>query len=195
MAFRLYIVRILRTGSRDYPYRPEFFQDFPPEVVWWSMAYGHDPWAFVGADLSLSDDNFVVGQPNTFALPFDLGAQLTPAQVTNVQNKLESINLPANWVDTSFLWIQVVRIVLGMVTLMQRFKGFNGNVSLFSGGVTLATQVNQLTQTVRDNLTNAALSLGLSTTGITGTMTLRAALRNFGEQLKTMQFNFNGTML
>lgn len=197
MAFRLYIVPVVGTGARTDPRRPKYFADgqLPSDLAWSSMAYGQEPWMVVGADLATSQDNFVVGQADAFAIPFDLSTNLTAQQVTNVQNKLEAINVPANWVNTSMTWIQVVRIVLGMFLFMQRFNGLNQGVPLFSGGVTLGTQINQLTQTQRDNLTAAATSLGLSTAGITGTTTLRAALKNLADQMQTMQFNFNGTLL
>jgi hypothetical protein len=127
----------------------------------------------VGADLSTSDDNLVVGKPDAFALPFDLAPNLTAQQVTNVQAKLEAINVPAGWVTTSLSWITVVRTVLGMFSFIQRYgvEYANANVvvapSIFTGGVSLATTFGSLPQAVQNAIIAAAQSFNISTAGLT----------------------------
>src|SRR3954463_9547709 len=109
MSFRLYIVPVIGTGAKTDPRRPKYFGDgtITAGQSWGSIDYGFEPWMVVGADLSTSDDNLVVGKPDAFALPFDLAPNLTAQQVTNVQAKLEAINVPAGWVTTSLSWITV----------------------------------------------------------------------------------------
>ena len=198
MAFRLYIVPIVGVGTKEDPRRPKYFNGRDGIITegqdWSAIDYGFEPWMVVGADLSTSDDNLVVGQSDAFAVPFDLATQLTSQQVTSVQNKLEAINVPAGWVTTSFLWIEVVRIVLGMFLFMQRYVSTHGSM-LFTGGTTLSTRINQLTQGERDDLTSAATSLGLSTTGIIGSTTLRAALKILADQFTTMPYHFGNVTL
>src|SRR5262245_36149399 len=119
MAFRLYIVPVIGAGVKGDPRRPKYFADL--DVNWSAMDFGFEPVMFVGADLSPSNDNFIVGQSDATALPFDLAPTLTGGQVNQTQNKLEALNIPAGWVNTSLTWLEVVRTVLGMFTFLQRF--------------------------------------------------------------------------
>lgn len=197
MALRLYIVPIVGAGVKGDPRRPKYFADgsIADAPSWSGMDYGIEKWMVVSADLSSADDLFVTGQPDAFAMPFDLSQPLTSQQVTNVQNKLETINLPAGWVDTTFTWQTMLRIVFGILSFMQRFSALNGNVSLFTGGVTLATKINQLPSSVIANLRQAASDLGLSTANDTGTTTIRAALKDLGTQLQGQPYNLNGLVI
>lgn len=197
MAFRLYIVPVVGVGSRSDPRRAKYFDDgtFSPPVDSAAMDYGFEPWMVVGANLSTTNDAIVVSKPDAFALPFDLTTNLTAGQVTSVQTKLESINVPAGWVSTSLTWVQVVRIVLGMFAFLARYAELHGVTRVFGGSVTLDTTIGSLSVGVRTDLTNAALSLGLSTVGITGTTTLRSALLLLGQQLSGRPFNFNGVRI
>ena len=197
MAFRLYLVPIVGVGTKADPRRPKYFADgsLASNPSWSGMDYGIEKWMMVAADLSTADDLFVTGQADGFALPFDLSQPMTAQQVTNVQNKLEAINLPAGWIDTTFTWQSMLRIVLGILSFMQRFSALNGNVSLFTGGVTLGTKINQLPAGVVTNLQQAAADMKLSTANITGNTTIRAALKDFGTQLNGRPYSLNGMVI
>lgn len=194
MAFRLYLVPIIGAGIKGDARRPKYFADgsLASNPPWSGMDYGIERWMIVAADLSTADDLFVTGQTDGFAMPFDLSQPMTSQQVTNVQNKLEAINLPAGWIDTTFTWQSMLRIVLGILSFMQRFSALNGNASLFPTGVTLGTRINQLSAAVVANLQQAAADMNLSTANISGTTTIRAALKDFGTQLQGRPYNLNG---
>lgn len=195
MAFRLYIVPIIGMGVKGDPRRPKYFADGTISANWFGVDYGIEAWMVVGADLTTQDDLTVTGQADAFAMPLDLSQPLTSQQVTNVQNKLEAIKLPAGWVDTTYTWQQVVRIVLGIMSYMQRFSALNGNVSLFADGTTLNSTINSLPVATRNLLTQTANEMGLSTTGITGSTQIRTALKLLGTQLQTMPYHFGSVVI
>ncbi len=194
MAFRLYIVPVVGVGTKSDLRRPKYFDDgtLVPRPNYSAMDYGFEPWMVVGANLSVSDDATVVGQADAMAIPFNMDVLLTAGNVTTVQTKLEAINIPAGWVTTSLTWRQVVRIVLGMVAVMQRFAGLQGVTRIFAGGVTLNSTIGSLSQGVRNNLTLAATSQGLSVSGISGATTIRAALKILADQFTGRTFVFGG---
>ncbi len=194
MAARLYLVPIRGTGTKADPFAPKYFTDgsLTSVTAWSGMDYGSERWMLVVSDLSSTDDSFVVAQPDGFGLPTDLTQPLNAAQVTAVHAKLEAINLPAQWLTTSLTWQSMLRIVLGIFSFMQRFSALNGNTSLFPTGISLNTTINQLSASVRQNLSLAAQDLGLSTASITGTTTLRAALKDLGTQLQDQPYHLNG---
>jgi hypothetical protein len=152
------------------------------EVKYGTIYYGTENWVLVGSDLSTSDDAAVVAAPDAFALPFNLDRTLTAGQVTNVQTKLESVNIPAHWVTTSLTWKQVLRTIAGMSLVLQRLSGVNAT-NFFSVAV-LNNTISSLPAQVRTDLVAAAAELNINTSGITGTTTIREALRIAGEQLR-----------
>lgn len=178
MALRLYFVPKVLDGDT---YRPKYFTDGTIAVTPWS-AMDFDDWYLIAADLSSGDHTAVNGQPDAMALPANLSGTLSAGQVTTVQTRLEAANIPANWVDTSYTWRQVLRIVCGMMKLNQRFKGGNDGAGIFQPGINLNSTVGDLSSQVRTRLTDAAVSLGLDIQGITLSTTLRAVYRNFGGQ-------------
>lgn len=194
MAFRFYIVPTIGAGTFLDPRRPKYFGDGTVSGVWAAMDYGREPRMIVGADLSAADDTTLEGQADVLALPVDLDQTLTAGQVTAVQNKLEAINLPSAWVNTTRTWRYVLKAVLGIMAFMQRFCGMQ-QAALFSGTVSLDTTFNQLPVAVRNKLQQAAVSMGLDTTGLSGSTPIRTILRNVGQQLEQQPFEFSGVVL
>jgi hypothetical protein len=203
MAFRLYIVPKIGTGTKTDPFRPKYMTDgtLPVNEVWSSIDYGFEPWFFIGGDLSSASDVILAAEPDVIALPFDLSPNLTAGQVNNVQTKLEAINVPSGWVNATLTWLDVVRTVLGIFSYLQRY-GFiystaNGSIapSLFVGGVTLNTQFGNLSQAVQDAMVAAAQSFNISTAGLTANTTLRAILKNLADNFQNTPYNFNGVII
>jgi hypothetical protein len=201
MAFRIYIVPKIGAGVKGDAWRPKYFTDnfLTPNPSWSSMDYGFEPWIIVGADLSVSDANLIIAQPDALAIPATMDEALTAGNVTSVQNKLESINVPAGWVNTSLTWRNVVRIVLGIFTFMQRLgsiinEGEEVGVPFF-GGIDLSTTISQLSQANVDALEQAAIELGVSTAGVTGATTLRVALKSLADQMANRVYDFNGVKI
>lgn len=185
MATRLYLIPAIGTGTDKDARRPKYFTDGTVTVIGELnvMDYGAEPWFIVSADLSPAHEATVIAQPDASAVPADMNTFLTAGQVTAVQNRLELMNIPTLWVNTSLTWIEVVRIVLGMFVFMQRFTAIHGG-PVFLGGVTLNTTVSQLSVGVRNELTTAATSLGLAIDGITLASTIRAVLKVLADQLR-----------
>lgn len=206
MPFRLYIVPVVGTGaSVSNARRPKYFNARDGIISsgqsWSALDFGLEPVMVVGANLTLSDDLLIVGQPDVTAFPFDLAPTLTTGEVIAIRTKLETLNVPALWVNTSLTWLFVLRTILGMFTFLQRYAGIyaaqNGTPppSLFGGGVTLNTTFGALPALVQAALLEAARSFLIPTTGLTATTTLRVILRNLADQFQAQQYDFNETLL
>jgi hypothetical protein len=212
MAFRIYIVPVIGTGAKTDPRSAKYFTpgsvgnivnpaNYPAGWQATFVDYGFEPWMFVGADLNATDDAAVIAKPDGFALPVNLDVNLTSANVTNVQNKLESINVPAGWVNTSLTWRTVARTVLGMFSFIQRYgtkyAEANGSVppSIFTGGVSLSTTFGSLSVAVQSALTSTAQSFGISTAGLTAGTTLRVILKAMADFFSNAVFLFGGVSI
>lgn len=196
---RIYIVPVIGTGTHIDPRRPKYFGDGTVPEQYSAMDYGMEPWMVVAADLSPADDAIVIGEPDAFGLPFDLTANLTGGQVTAVKNFLESINLPAGWVNTSFTWTGVLRIVLGIFSYFQRFtfiyaEANNGVVpgTIFNGGISLNSTFGSLPAAVRSAMIATAQDQNISTAGMTGSTTIRVILKVLGDAYSTRVISIGG---
>lgn len=189
MALRLCLVPIIGSGSspRD-SRRPKYFGTPDVPENWGGTDYGFEPWMLVASDLSAASVTFLTAQGDAFLIPENLDAILTSGQVNTVQNQLESMNIPAEWVTTTLNWRFVIRVVLGLFRFMARFAAVYGNITgtnvrVFSGGVNLSRSFSSLSADVRSALITTADQLSLDRSGITGITTLRQILRSVGEQM------------
>lgn len=198
MSFRLYVVPVdshvspLGGIARQARYVDDGSM---PTVHGPVMTFGTQPWAVFGGDLSVSDDNTLVGLADVLALPFDLSTFLSSGQVGAVKTFLEAANIPAGWVTTAFRWLEVTRILLGMLTFQQRLEAVSQGLVLFAGGVTLATTFGSLPTPMQDAMIATAQGYGFSTAGLTGGTTLRVILKTLADNFAGRQYNFNGTLI
>lgn len=196
MAERLYIVPVIGDGSsKTNARRPKYFADGTIHPSSYSaLDYGFEPWMLVEANLGAADDATVVSEPDAFALPFDLTANLTAGQVSNVQTKLDAINVPSGWVNTSLTWAQVVKTVVGVFSFIQRFaavyaRNTGTHPSLFGGAVTLDSTFASLPAEVRTAMLSAATSFSIDTSSLSGASTLRTILKTMADSFSNQTFS------
>lgn len=147
-----------------------------------AIDYGLENAFLMRVELSAAQRTALQAMPDALVVPTNIDSNVSGLALTEIQTKLEAVNLPADWVHTGLTYRQVLKGFRRVITFMQRFRGLHG-IRLFGGGVTLDTQINQLSQAQRQRLTDAADALGLDYSGVTNTMTLRAALKLMADQL------------
>ena len=146
--------------------------------------YGFEPVCIFIAEVTAEQITILSNQADVLTVPVNLDSNLGAGAVTTVKNFLETLHIPAGWVSTSFTYRQILRIVSGLFRYMQALHGLHP-VKLFSGGVTLATQFQALSADVQTAMIAAAQTLGIDTSPLQPTTTLRSIL-------KTMADFFNG---
>lgn len=193
MAVRFYLVPLeegMNPGSGNPVRGPKYFawpyDPDPPALVmsvpWEMRDYGREPTALLAADLSPGDHALVAGMSDVTAVPVNLDAQVG-ANLATVQTALESLNIPADTLLATHTYRQVLRGVMAIFALAQRFNGRLGQAGrLFPSGVTFATTLGDLSQTVREELKEAAQSLGYDYSGLTGASTMRDVLKAIARQ-------------
>jgi hypothetical protein len=186
---RFYLVPKIGVGTVPDPFRAKYVR--PDELgAGWnivgryvSMDYGFENAFLVKADVTPSEHTTLSAQTDVLAVPADLDTLVSGAALPTVQSKLEALNLPASWVTTSHTYRQVMRTVRRVITFMQRYQGLFPADRVFAAGITLDTRLNQMTAAQRSRLQDVAVSLGLDTSGVTNTLTIRQALRVMADQL------------
>ena len=177
MAWRVYL---LPMGVDEKGHRlPAYIATDIPDVATTVLDYGQEAACFLSADVSPAQHAALSAHADVTALPADL-TQVIGGQLGAVQAALVSLNIPEDWVQSSDTYRQVLRVVATIFLFAQRLSAVQA-ARLFGGGVTLATRFNQLPVGVRQALRDTADSLGIDSTTLTGTMTLRQLLKFCGD--------------
>jgi hypothetical protein len=185
LTLNLYVMPITGGGaSRQDPRIPRYKTSFV-SFGWGMFDYGNEPFCLVGIlDIDSTTDAALTANADCSGLPQNLDQQVAGARTT-VQNDLEAANMPGTWVATTNTWREVVLFVGGCCQFAQRYQGQTGG-RWFTGGVTLDTTFGSLPAGVRSALQAAAQSFGFSTSGITGTSTLREVIQSAANQYVAM---------
>lgn len=147
------------------------------------MDYGFQPVYLCATTVDSATDAALVAAADVQKIPDNLDSTITAGALATVQNALENRNLPAGWVTTGMTYRELIRTLGGFFVFLQRYAVVASTTELVIGGsVDLDTAFNQLPQAVRTNLQNTALSLGLSTAGLSGSATIRQILKNIADQ-------------
>lgn len=170
----VYLVAAQGTGTKADPRRPKYIPDVSPTVDWTAMDFGAAPVFLVEASLSPAQEAVLNPNADFFTVPA-LDALLTTGQVSAVSTRLEALGVPAGWVTTALTWRQVLRTVASVFQLCQR-----ANVTIVQANLDL--RMNQIPVATRTALQDAAVSLGFSLAGITGSTLVRTALKMIADQ-------------
>lgn len=194
MAVRFYLLPIeevvkdaqLGTTTRGPKYFAWRFDPDPPALldgVSYEMRdYGLEPTALLAADVTNAQHQLLIANADVTAVPANLDNTLGANRAT-VQAALESLHIPADALTNATTYRQVLRGVMAIFALAQRFNGRVGNSGrLFPVGITLATTLGDLSQSVRNQLQSAAEELGYDYSGLTLQSTLRDVLKQIANQ-------------
>jgi len=166
-----FIVPIEGSGTKADPRRPKYI---PALGVQWAMC-DLDEAAIVWAATSPAQDTAVEANADATLIP----ALQTLVNVAQTQTALEALNIPAQWVTSAMTYRTVLRVVVGIAQFIQRTDGLGQKLTL-AGRLDLTMA--QIPVAIRDALIAAADSMNIDRSEITGTTTVREALRNLGEQ-------------
>lgn len=197
MAMNVYVMpAVVTTG--DLPARfPKYFAPGQPFAAynWVGLDYGvENVFLVAAADVTAADQSTLAGFADVIAVP--PLSQTVGAQVTTVQSRLESLNIPGQWVTSSMSYGSVCRYTAVFMTIMQTLTQQMGRPSLFQGtGITLATKWGQLPAAVQQNLLDLAAHLNMSTAALTGTTTVRQVLKALADQWPAVAIPVGGTVL
>lgn len=172
----------------------------PNRTDWDWVHYGLSPWALAAVDGPDTVMTALGAKADVEMLPADLsGGVPNVATRDRVRGVLETAGLPGNWVQTGTVWRTIVRVTYGVIVFSKRVDAIRqrtqpGAPALGSQmAANMGVQWQNIPQATRDAVTQAAAELGVDTTGVLPTTTVREVLRLFGVQWANapVRFNFN----
>lgn len=161
--------------------RPKYIQAMSLIGDW--MDYGVEDAYLIAVEVDDDQHATLTLNSDVISIPADIDSAIGLTALTTVQNKMEGLHIPAGWVTTNNTYRDIIRVTGRLFQFMGRFQAVN-LATLFESGITLDTRINQLTQTQRNRLTNIADQFGLDRSSITGTTTIRQALKIVADQMQ-----------
>ncbi len=200
MTWRIHLMPMTGTGSsRLDPRVPKYVSEFGA-FQWQLVDYGSQDACLAAVDADATTHSTLSAHADVLTVPANLDANPGSGAVTTTQNALEGLSIPAGWVSTSLTWRTITRVVIGMFLLNQRYWVVAGNAlgngrqSIFDD-VNLSSTVSQIPAQKLNLLTEAANSLGLDSSTITGSTTIRQMLFSFGQQFANRPYTFDAAFV
>lgn len=191
MAIRFYLLPIEQVVSgtstlRGPKYLPWRFDPDPPALVspasQRNMDYGMEPVMLAACDIADTEHATLAAQADVTSIPANLDSVIATVNARNtVRSRLEAFNIPANWVIVGVSYRQVLRCVMAIFGIAQRFNGL-GMTRLVVPGVTMSTPYSDMPVAYRNALVQAIDELGYDRSGLTASSTLRDLLESIANQ-------------
>lgn len=181
----LFVVPVVQSGRF---FTPKYIHGVLPSYTVANFPHGT---FLVSAEATQQQQDDISAHADAIVIPpLDDGVALNATV-----NTLESLDVPAQWVTADMTYRTVVRTVFGAMEFLGRVSAIAATQIPLAGhlGDTFAS----LPLAVRNAMTQAASELGLSTSGVTGSTTVRQILAIVGAQYAggSMSFGaFNGIL-
>lgn len=191
MTVRVYLTPMIEAQRGSFTRRLPKYLDLVDGSRCTCLRYGQEGACLFVVDATPAQHAALIANPDVSALPADLDSTVTGGARTQIVNDLEGLNVPGQWVANGQTFRVVLRRLVGIFMLLQRVHG-RGFRFLQQA---LDNQINTLPANVRQAMQDAAADLNLSTSGISGATTLRAALAAIGAQFDARPIIAAGTVL
>ena len=167
MTIQIYVMPMITGGGAGGTgLRPKYR---PPGYA--AITCGPETVCMLSANVDAATHTTISSDVEVSALPSNLAANMSASAVTTAVAFLDLHVIPSQWVSTSITYGQFVSTLGKIFQVFNLFAGKAG--SIFTSGVTLATQYSALPLATKTALTDIAVFQGWDTTGITGSTTLR----------------------
>ena len=187
MAHRFYLLPAVVTVRSDGTTvtKPKYLELLSTIPMRENMPYGKEPVYLLCADVTTEQHNALVANADVAAFPANLESLVGGAEAAT-EAALESFNIPGDWVAPGMSFRFVLRVIVGVFQLTQRYKALaqedNASPALFPAGVTLSTPYSDMPVPYRQRLLEAIDSLGYDRSMLDNNSTLRQLLREIGLQ-------------
>lgn len=153
--------------------------------------YGPEPYCIVVSDVNATEHANVTANSDVRTLPQDLDTTIAAGVRTTIVNTLEAAGIPAQWVATGMTFRAFLRRLNGIFAIAQGVHGKKFRLLLSA----LEDPISSLPAAARQALLDIAAREQLSTAGITGASTLRAALTVLCSQFDSRPVQYGGVSL
>lgn len=186
---RFYILPIVTVVQTEPPrtYRaPKYVHEL--NINWGMMDYGLINAALVGAEVTQTQHEQLAAEPDVAAAPENIDQNISDIAIPQVQAVMEQLRIPAGWVDNTYTYRQILRMIAGLFQFAQRYNGMHGE-QLIDSQAQLDLRWNQIPQDRQQKIQATADNLGYDHSAVQPTWLIRQILKYLGDQWGSQVFH------
>lgn len=182
-------------GARGPKYLEWRFDPDPPALVpgirWSLKDYGLVDAALVAAELTQAQHEALAAESDVAAPPENIDQNISDLAIPQVQVVLEQLRIPADWVDNTYTYRQILRMIAGLFQFAQRHHGMH-NEGLIDNTAQLDLRWNQIPPDRRNRIlaTADAMDPPYDYSEVTNTWLIRRILKHLADQWGTQPIHF-----
>ena len=183
MTVRFYImpIQVVNERYRGPKYLKWRFNPSGLDVPWSMKDYGLIDACLVAADVSQAQHEQLAAEVDVSAPPADIDQNVSEIAIPQVQQVLEALRIPAQWVTSDYTYRELLRMVGGLFLFAQRHHGMHVE-QLIDSTAQLDLRWNQIPLARRERIMATADDMGYDYTQVTNQWTIRRILRHLGDQ-------------
>lgn len=189
---RFYILPIVRVEEPGIPglaRKPKYIPDLG--VNWGMKHYGRIDAALVAADVTQAQHEQVMSNPDVETAPLNIDQNISDIAIPRVTAIMEQLRIPAGWVNNTFTYRQILRMIAGLFGFAQRHSGLHGE-QLIDNQAQLDLRWNQIPLSKRQRILATADAKGYDYLEVTNQWTVRRILKHLADQWSDQVFRIKG---
>lgn len=152
-----------------------------PVLRWAAKYYGLIDACLVACDLTQEQHEQLVAEPDVVAAPEDVDQNISEIAIPEVMQVMEALRIPADWIDSTYAYRQILRMIGGLFLFAQRYYGMH-NGPLIDSTAQLDLRWNQIPEARQDRIVATADMLDYDYSAVQPTWLVRRILKHLGDQ-------------
>ncbi len=148
----------------------------------WSMKdYGLIPAALVAADVTQAQHEQLIAEADVAASPVDIDQNISDIALPKVAAVMEALRIPAGWIDDTYTYRQILRMIGGLFMFAQRYHGMH-NEQLIDNVGQLDLTWSQIPTAREQKIIATADDRGYDYSAVQPSWKVRRILKHLGDQ-------------
>ena len=161
---------------------------------WGMMDYGLIDAALAVAEVTQAQHEQIMANPDVEVAPENIDQNISDIAIPRVKAVMEQLRIPAGWVDNTYTYREILRMLAGLFQFAQRYWGMHGEV-LIDNQAQLDLRWNQIPLASRNRIKATADDLGYDHSEVQNTWLIRQILKYLGDQWGEQLFIIHGIEL
>ena len=172
------------------------FDPDPPGIANYSMfrPYGLIEWGIVSAEVTQTEHDALALNSDVFAPPENIDNNVGAGAMDQVKTALETMYIPTDWVDTSYTYRQLLRMVAGLFMFANAHRAMHGE-ELITAQSQLDLAWSDIPLDKRQRIIATADSRGYDYSEVQPTWLVRRILKHLADKWALVPLDFNITVL
>lgn len=143
----------------------------------------------VAAVVTQEQHDVIMTNDDVASAPENIDQNISDAAIPKIKMIIEQLHIPAEWIDNTYTYRQILRMIAGLIQFSQAHRGLHRE-SLIDNQSQLDLRWNQIPQARRQRIRDTADSLNYVYSEVQNNWLVRRILKYLGDQWGNKPFEF-----